>query len=114
MEEGIALVQPLIDLGPLDQNITEVPWKDLDDSARFGTGHLACIKGNLHNVWGLNLYRLDVPTLVEAVNYMDSVYKQFPAFREAFLAIDMFAGDVTKAVPDNATAYPYRNAVARL
>ena len=114
LEEGIALIQPLIDLGPLAQNITEIPWKDLEDSSRFGTGHLTCIKGGFHNVWGLNLYQLDVPTLIKAVDYMNNVFTQYPAFRRAFLAVDMFASGVTESVPDDATAYPYRNAVARL
>lgn len=82
--------------------------------SKFGIDRLACIKGNQHSVWGLNLYQIDVPTLVRAVNYMDTVYTTYPGFRQGFLAIDMYATRVTESVPDDATAYPYRNAVARL
>lgn len=45
---------------------------------------------------------------------MDGVYTQYPDFRGAFLAMDMYASRVTQSVPDDATAYPYRDAVARL
>lgn len=91
-----------------------IPWKDIETSARFGVDALACIKGNLHSVWGLNLNQIDVPTLISAVNYMDTVYAQLPAFRGSFLATDLYASRVVQSISDDATAYPYRNAVARL
>ena len=114
LEEGLALVKPLLDLGPFQQNITVVPWKDLQTAARFNTSALACRKGGLHDVWGLNLYQIDVPTFVSAVEYMDGVYAEYPDFRASFLAIDLYAGGVIQSIPDDATAYPYRNAVSRL
>ena len=114
LEEGIALIQPISDIGPFKQNITMIPWKDIETSSKFGTDYLACIKGNLHSVWGLNLYQIDVPTLIDAVDFMDTVYQQNPGFRASFLAVDMYATRVTQSIPDSATAYPYRNAVARL
>ena len=91
-----------------------VPWKDLQTAARFNTSSSACAEGRLHNVWGLNLYQIDVPTLVSAVAYMDGVYAEYPDFRGSFFAIDMYASRVVQSIPDDATAYPYRNAVARL
>ena len=108
------LIQPIIDIGPFDQNITMIPWKDIETQSKFGIDKYACIKGNYHSVWGLNLYQIDVPTLIDAVDYMAGVYAKYPGFREAFLAIDMYATRVTQSVPDDTTAYPYRNAVARL
>ena len=114
LNEGIALIQPLIDLGPFDQNITMIPWKDIETSSKFGIDAVACIKGNFHSVWGLNLYQIDVPTLIAAINYMDVVYAQNADFRFAFLAIDMYAPQVTQSISDDSTAYPYRSAIARL
>ena len=114
LKEGMALIQPLINLKPFDQNITMIPWKDIETSSKFGIDALACIKGSFHSVWGLNLYQIDVPALIKAINFMDNVYKQNPGFREAFLALDMYSSRVTESVPDDATAYPYRNATARL
>ena len=91
-----------------------IPWKDIETTARFGINPIICIKGNLHSIWGLNLYQLDVPTLIDAVSYMDAAYKQYPALRGSFLAIDMFATRVIESVPDDSTAYAYRSAVSRL
>ncbi len=114
LEEGMALIQPLLDLGPFDQNITMIPWKNIETSSRFGVDAVACIKGNFYSVFGLNLYQIDIPTLIDAVNHMDTVYAQSPTFREAILAIAMVASRVIESVSDSATAYPYRNAVARV
>lgn len=110
----MALIQPLIDLGPFQQNITMIPWKDIETSARFGIDPIECAKGGLHSIWGLNLYQLDLPTLIGSVNYLDAAFAQYPSFRESFLAIDMFASRVIESVPDDSTAYAYRNAVSRL
>ena len=110
----MALIQPILDIGPFEKKITMIPWKDIETQSRFGVDALACVKGNYHSVWGLNLYQIDVPTLIQAVDYMDEVYTQNPGLRESFLALDMYASRVTQSVPDDATAYPYRNAVARL
>ena len=91
-----------------------IPWKNIETSSRFGVDVVACIKGNHHSVFGLNLYQIDVPTFVSAVRYMSTVYAQYSVFREAILAIDMVSTQVVESVPDDATAYPFRNAVARL
>ncbi|CAF9911250.1 hypothetical protein IMSHALPRED_009977 [Imshaugia aleurites] len=90
-----------------------IPWKDIETSSRFGINAVACIKGGLHSVFGLSLYQVDVPTLIKAVSHMDAVYVQNPGFCEAFFAIDMIASRVIESVPNDATAYPYRNAIAR-
>ena len=91
-----------------------IPWSLIETTSKFGADAYACIKGNYHSVWGLNLYQIDVPTLSSAVEYMDAMFKANEGFRESFLAIDMYATRVTQSVPDEETAYPYRSAVARL
>lgn len=108
------MIQSLIDVGPFDQNITEIAWRDIETQSRFGADAFACIKGNFHSVWGLNLYQIDVQTMVNAVEYMHTVFTQHPALHQSFLAIDMYAPRITESVPDEETAYPYRHALARL
>ena len=91
-----------------------IPWKAIERSSRFGVDAVACIKGNHHSVFGLNLYQIDVPSFVSAVNYMENVYAKYPSLRKAILAMDMVSTTVVQSVPDDATAYPYRNAIARM
>ncbi|KAI4127675.1 MAG: hypothetical protein LQ347_004503 [Umbilicaria vellea] len=66
-----------------------MPWKDIKTSSNFSINALICIKRNFNSVWGLNLYQIDVPTLIDTVNYMDTVYTQYLGFRQLFLAIDI-------------------------
>lgn len=52
--------------------------------------------------------------MVNAVEYMRTVFIQHPALHQSFLAIDMYAPRLTESIPDEKTAYPYRHALARL
>ena len=106
------IIQPLLDIGPLTHNITEIPWRDIETQSRYGVDASSCVKGRLHNVYGLNLYQIDVPSLIEVSNYVTGVYAEYPALQFALLAIVKYASRVIESVPDSATAYPYRNTMA--
>ena len=112
LSEGLEIIKPLLDIGTLTQNITEIPWSDIETQSRYGVDAGSCVKGRLHNVFGLNLYQIDVPSLVEVSNYVTGVYAQYPALEFALLALVKYADRVILEVPDDATAYPYRNTLA--
>jgi len=109
LSTGTKIIQPLLDLNPLTHNITSIPWSLLETQGRFGVDAEACIKGTNHNVFGINLYKIDVPNLVEMSNYVDEVFRLYPAFRFALFSLSKYATRVIESVPDDATAYPYRN-----
>ena len=100
--------------GAVSKNHHRYPWKDIETSSRFGVHTVACIKGIHHSVFGLNLYQIDVTSFVSALNYLENVYTQYPGFRDAILAMDMVSTTAVESVLDDATAYPYRNAIARM
>lgn len=93
-------------------NITEIPAKDVETSARFGTDALACKKGIMDDVYSLNLYRIDVTTLIDVFNTLEAAYTQQPALQEAILALVMYSTVGPESTPDSASAYPYRHATA--
>ena len=111
LEEGKKLVQPLIDLNPLASSITEIPWKDIEPVSKFGVDKFACIKGGKHSVYSINLYQIDVPTLVSFTTYLDGVFKQYPGLQRAIWAIVQYPNRVIKSIPDQETAYAWRNTV---
>ena len=106
------IIKPFLDLKPQVQNITEIPGKDVETSARFGTDALACRKGVLDDVYSLNLYTIDVPTLTNVFNTLETTYVEQPGLQEALLALVMYSTVGPESTPDSATAYPYRNATA--
>ena len=112
LEKGKQLIQPFLDLKPVVQNITEIPSKDIETSARFGTDALACRKGILDDVYSLNLYTIDVSTLTNVFNQLATTYVQQPDLQEALLAIVMYSQVGPESIPDDSSAYPYRNVTA--
>ena len=110
LPEGLDLIRPYLDLGPINQNISVIPWSDLETSVRFGTDAESCVKGRLYSLWSLNLLSLDVPTLVNVTNLLDSTFRGTPKLQFSIFAMLKFAKQVTQSVPDDATAYPNRNA----
>lgn len=112
LAEGMKYVEPLKKLKPLAQNITEIPWKDIEPSSKFGIDAQACIKGFKHSVYSINLYQIDVPALTNFTNYVEGVYKTYPGLQRAIWALVQYPNRVAQEVPDDATAYPWRNATA--
>ena len=105
-------IQPFLDLKPAVQNISELPWKDIEKSARFGTDAQACRKGSLDDVFGLNLYTIDVPTLTDVFDTLNATYARQPELQRALLALVMYSRIGPTSIPDDTTAYPYRNTTA--
>lgn len=109
MAEGMKLVEPLINLNPISQNITEIPWKNIEPQSKFGVDAQSCVKGRMHSVYSVNVYQIDVPTLVSFTNYLSDVFTEYPALRFGVWVIVQYANRVITSVPDDATAYPWRN-----
>jgi hypothetical protein len=111
-EEGMALNQPLLDTGPIVQNITLQPWPLAIKQNRFGADTLGCVKGSNHSVYGLNLYSLDVATFVDVFNAFAIFYQDNPTLRVSFLVTELYSSHVTMEIADEETAYPYRGTTA--
>ena len=89
-----------------------IPWKNIETTALFGVDQFACIKGGKHSVYSINLYQIDVSTLVKFTTYIDGVFKANPGLQRAIWGLVQYAGRVINSVPDEATAYAWRKAIA--
>jgi hypothetical protein len=81
---------------------------------RFGVDALACMKGGNHSITGMNVYKFDAATYVGLVDKFDSFCTQNPSLIVSLLFLELFPNTVTRSVPDEATAYPYRDALGYL
>ena len=112
LAEGLEYVQPLINLKSVARNITEILWKDIEPSSKFGINAEASIKRFKHSVYSINLHQLDVPALINFTNYVSGDFTTYPGLQRAVWTLVQYLNRVIKSVPDNATAYAWRNAVA--
>ncbi|KAI1416403.1 FAD binding domain-containing protein [Hypoxylon sp. FL1857] len=110
-EEGMQYLQPFIDNNPIRKSVGLLPWNKLIKENRFGADAYACLKGGNHAVYGLNVNYFDVATYVDLIDQFDAFYAQNPALIASLLVLELFPNAVTKSVPDDATAYPYRDSL---
>ena len=117
LSSGKALIQPLLDLRPVKENISEIPWSELTQTAFFeaeGSLPNPCIKGLHQNVYGGSIRTYDIPTFQNWVAELDIFYSNYPNARGSIWFIEQFATQAVKAVSDEATAYPWRDITAHL
>lgn len=113
-EKGMVYIQPFIDQNPLRHSVGMLPWNRLIKDNRFGVDKLACMKGGNHSVMGMNVYKFDAATYVGLVDKFDSFYAQNPSLIISLLVLELFPNTAARSVPDEATAYPYRDALGYL
>ncbi|ESZ91465.1 hypothetical protein SBOR_8150 [Sclerotinia borealis F-4128] len=109
MQEALEALAPFLSLDPIQQNITQIPWTRLYDEFSFGGGKIVCERGANNSNWSVNLYSVDIPAFIRTFQKLADFYADFPESRTTFWAIEKFANPVTLSIPDNETAYPYRN-----
>lgn len=105
---------PVFALGPLVSAVSVVPWNKLVTTAGFGLNAETCIPGVVRSGYGANAKQLSAPTYTELFSKMDAFYQEYPAAQGSTVEIELFATQAMTAVPDNATAYPWRDALAYL
>lgn len=106
------MIQPFLDLNPATQVINTLPWNELVTKAGFGIDALLAVKGQPHSIFGANLKNIDSSKWVEIFNRMNNFYASTPAARTSTIALEVFSNEAVAAVPDDATAYPWRDAQA--
>ncbi|KZF25316.1 FAD-dependent oxidase [Xylona heveae TC161] len=112
-DAGRAAVQPFVDQGPLVQNFTVVPWNKLIQTAGFGfTGPAICEKGNRRSQWAAGVINIDPPTYVSVLKQFEEMITEYPAAIDSSVDFQLLPNQAAVAVPDDTTAYPYRDFIA--
>ncbi|KAL9626522.1 MAG: hypothetical protein Q9164_007861, partial [Protoblastenia rupestris] len=94
------------------QVINTLPWNELVTKSGFGIDALLATKGQPHSIFSSNLKNVDSLTWVEIFNKMNDFYASTPAARTSVISLEVYSNEAVAAVPDSATAYPWRDAQA--
>ncbi|TVY40550.1 FAD-linked oxidoreductase [Lachnellula occidentalis] len=112
LENLTALIQPFLDLQPAALNISSVPWKDVASSALYGATNQGCAGTGVEYVpYAVNLYQIDVPSMVAVVNFMNKTMAATPDVQTAVVALAQYAPSGFQLHADASSAFPYRDAV---
>ena len=112
LNAGKALIKPLLDLQPQNLNISTLTYEDISDKAIYGLVARGCIRGVNYTSWGINLYDVNVATLIEVVNYMNTSMSANLALSISEFSYAQFAPHGFGLYTDSDSAFPYRNTVS--
>lgn len=110
-EEGLRVIAPVTALKASSVNIQEVPWSEEIATAGAGINARLCQKNLSHNAYSANLRNLSSSTFQATFAKMADFYAKYPDARSTTILIETFPNQAMAAVPDDATAYPWRDAI---
>jgi len=110
-EEGFQAIAPVMALKPPSANIQEVPWSQEIATAGGGFDTGLCQKNVSRNFYSANLRNLSGSTFQATFEKMDNFFKAYPDARGTSIDLETFPNQAMAAVPDDATAYPFRDAL---
>ncbi|KAK4697082.1 hypothetical protein P7C71_g938, partial [Lecanoromycetidae sp. Uapishka_2] len=111
LEEGEQYLSPFKTLNPVRSNISMVAGIDLMDAAFFnffGNDNGACTPNQHINIYTVALKQIDPPTFQLFFADITSFWEANPDFQGRLL-MQRFPNDAVQAVPDEETAYAYRD-----
>ena len=111
--DGTELIQPYLDLQPINLNVSMVAWADIPSVAFYGgIAEGGCSPGAYYVPYSLNLYQVDVPSLVDIVNYMNTTIAANATLQGAGIAWAQYGSYGFQLQDDDSSAWPYRDVVA--
>ncbi|KAL8666834.1 MAG: hypothetical protein Q9202_001074 [Teloschistes flavicans] len=112
-EEALRVMAPILALKPV-ANMQVVPWNKLVSTAAGGVDTLLCQKNLSHNTYWANLRNLSASTFQATFEKMDSFFQKYPEVRGSSINLETFPNQAMAAVPDDASAYPWRDALGHI
>ncbi|KAI1074442.1 FAD-binding domain-containing protein [Whalleya microplaca] len=109
-EQGREVLEPIISLGPSVANLTMIPWNNLVAEAGFGLDAAFCVAGATRSTYSATTRNLSASTWQSILENMTTYYEETPDGRSSSVEIEVFARQAVLEIPDDDTAYPWRDA----
>lgn len=113
-KQAESLLRPLLTADHIRQNVSEVPWNTFLNAPFWGVLGMGCPKGLNANLYGLAVKTFDVDTYVSMFDNWNKFVQANPETQKSVFYIEAFPTQGIRAVADDATAYPHRDANAHL
>ncbi|KAK9794164.1 putative FAD-binding PCMH-type domain-containing protein [Seiridium cardinale] len=111
-DEGLEVFQPMFDINPIVVDTQIYAWDTVIQSVAGGIDALSCTDNLTHIVNGANVRNLSASTYKEVFQKTAVFLEAYPGARISQVEISMYPNQAATAVPDDETAYPWRDARA--
>ncbi|KAI0147393.1 Glucooligosaccharide oxidase [Xylariaceae sp. FL1272] len=107
-EEGQKYIEPILQLNPISVSTSMVAWNRLINTAIGGLGFSICAPVH-QNGYGVSMRNLSSSTYQEVFQTLSDLYVDFPDAAASSVEIEIFAPQAVEKVPNDGTAYPWRD-----
>ncbi|KFA47134.1 hypothetical protein S40293_10205 [Stachybotrys chartarum IBT 40293] len=112
-DDGMAALQPLMDLHPIVTSIhRDVAWDELPATILLGSDAQICIPGSIHNTWGAYSRAISGTNMIRAFSDMAQFYRGYPSARGSVIVYRHHGHGPGDDIPSNYTAFPWRDSRA--
>ncbi|KAI1391762.1 FAD-binding domain-containing protein [Hypoxylon trugodes] len=108
--KGREVLAPFLDLNPPVVRLSVVPFHQMPYAVIFGMISTLETPGGIHDIFTVNVRKFSIDTFNSAFEKFDAFYKANPDGRLSVGIFEIFPTQAVAAVPDDATAYPWRDA----
>lgn len=108
-DEARRVIAPLLALEPPVVAVQNVPTNKLLHTAGFGFIPLIQRDSAIRSAYSANMKNISGPALLDAFEKMCALYDAHPDARGSAIEMEHFPNQAMAAVPDESTAYPWRD-----
>ncbi|KAI1465641.1 FAD-binding domain-containing protein [Daldinia caldariorum] len=107
-------MKSIYDLNPTITSEVTYGWNKVIQSVSGGSDYYQCQRGSVQDIYTINARNLSTSTYKDSFERLSNFYEETPAGRECLLQMSMYPNQAALAVPDDETAYPWRDTIAIL
>lgn len=113
-DEGREFLSPILDLQPSIAMLSYVPWNKLIETAGGGQGAMLCEARAPRSLFTGQMRKYTASTLQETFDKISTLWETYPGLAHTSLNFEAFPNHAVVAVPDETTAYPWRDVIGWL
>lgn len=114
-EEGRKALASVYALNASTISTTMVPWNEILESQGFGVINAAlCEKNKTVDYYGVTFRNFSAPAFQTVFEQLSALFNAIPDSRGSTIQIETFSNIAQAAVPENSTAYPWRDALGHV
>jgi len=110
-DEGREALAPIFDLNPPVADVTIVAWNKLLYTSGWGFDAVVCEKNETRDLYSTSVRSLSASTYDVAFEKMTTFFADYPNARYSSVEFEIFPIQATLAVPNDETAYPWRDSL---
>lgn len=114
-EEGRKVLASVYALNASTISTTMVPWNQILEDQGFGLINAAlCEKNKTVDYYGVTFRNFSAPAFQTVFEKLSALFNAIPDARGSTIQIETFSNIAQAAVPENSTAYPWRDALGHV